>query len=495
MSIDTRSAPWAAHQEDIALPGALIGGTKAMRAAGTKYLPKGEAESDEGYDYRLGQTFVYDAYRRTLNFLVGQVFSKNIQLADDVDRVFADWADRSVDGAGSNLSVFGEKAFRAGVHSGVDWILAEYPRVKKQSGVNGDEYLNPKTGSWEPITQEALKQNGWAPYLVLIESKHVIDAWEEVVDGKPRLAHLRYYEAAKKKKNEFETEDIQRIRVLRPGSWELWENKAADGKKKASWDRIDHGTTGLDYIPGVRFAPGEPGERLTATPALNGLAELCQMHWQASSGHRNLMDWARRPLLFGKCITSDTDSVIPAGPGQFLHAMDPAADLRAVAVAEAGSVTASREDLRDIEGQMSLYGLRLLAPNSGRTTATEVARDASESDCVLKKWAQLFRDKLEEVLAIVAKWLDVPSPSIGVNVDYSLVLSDVDAQTLLAAEVQGILPKAMVFDEFRRRGLIPDSASWAEAKAMIEEQLRSQPVAGSAQALASQLLGGDGQAV
>lgn len=494
MSIDTRSAPWSAHQDDIALPGALIGGTKAMRAAGTKYLPKGEAESDEGYEYRLGQTFIYDAYRRTLNFLVGQVFAKNIQLGEDVDERFAEWADKSVDGAGSNLSVFGEKAFRAGVHSGVDWVLAEYPRVQKRQGEAGEEYLNAKTKAWEPITQDALKQNGWAPYLVLIESKHVIDAWEEVVNGKPRLAHLRYYEAAKRKKNDFETEDIQRIRVLRPGSWELWEHQESAEKRKKSWVMIDNGPTGIDYIPAVRFAPGEPGDRLTATPALNGLAELCQMHWQASSGHRNLMDWARRPLLFGKCITSDTDSVIPAGPGQFLHATDSGADLKAVAVAEAGSVTASREDLRDIEAQMSLYGLRLLAPNSGRTTATEVARDASESDCVLKKWAQLFRDKLEEVLVIVADWLGTERPSVGVNVDYSLVLSDVDAQTLLTAEMQGILPKAMVFDEFKRRGLIPDSADWAEAKSLIEEQLRSQPVAGSAQALANQLLGGDGQA-
>jgi len=493
MSIDKRSTAWAAHQDDIALPWALIGGTKAMRAAGTTYLPKGEAESQDGYEYRLSQTFLYDAYRRTLNFLVGQVFSKNIQLGEDVDAKIAEWADKSVDGAGSNLSVFGEKAFRSGVNSGLCYMLAEYPRVKKRQGPAGDEYLNEKTGSFEPVTQAAMKANGWAPYLVLIESKHVIDAWEEVVNGKPRLAHLRYYEAAKRQKNEFESEDIQRIRVLKPGAWELWEHQEDEKTKKKSWVKIDFGTTGLDFIPAIRFAPGEPGDRQTATPALNGLAELCQMHWQSSSGHRNLMDWVRRPLLFAKCLSSDQNAVIPAGPGQLLHATDPSADMKAVAVAESGSVTASKDDLRDIEAQMSLYGLRLLAPNSGRTTATEVARDASESDCVLKKWAQLFRDKLEEALAIVASWLDAANPSLGVNVDYSLALSDVDAQTLLSAEQQGILPKSMVFDEFKRRGLIPDSADWAEAKTLIEEQLRSQPVAGSAQALAAQMLGGAGQ--
>lgn len=65
---------------------ALLGGTAAMRQAGTRYLRKGEAEAQADYDLRLHSTTLTDSYPRTLS-TTGQVFSKDVTLEDETAEI------------------------------------------------------------------------------------------------------------------------------------------------------------------------------------------------------------------------------------------------------------------------------------------------------------------------------------------------------------------------------------------------------------------------
>ena len=53
-TVATPIAAVAAQSEDRALVRALMGGTRAMRAAGQRYMPIWPAEDNESYKARLG---------------------------------------------------------------------------------------------------------------------------------------------------------------------------------------------------------------------------------------------------------------------------------------------------------------------------------------------------------------------------------------------------------------------------------------------------------
>lgn len=284
--IAERSTEWAEQKSALELPDTLLGGTTAMRQAGTRYLRKGEAEAQADYDLRLHSTTLTDSYPRTLNFLTGQVFSKDVTLEDETSEVAA--LKDNIDNKGSNLSVFSAKAFRSGLHAGVSFILVDFSKVKTRETENGREYLaDEETDTWKPRTLAAAQANGWRPYWVLIEAGSVIDVWTQVVNGVQVMTQFRYFEPAVVEDGPWQRKaKTQRIRVLRPGSWEVWEEQEGSGRKKA-WVMVDSGTTDLDVIPVAAFIPGESKTEYTALPALQGLADLCETHWQASSGHRH----------------------------------------------------------------------------------------------------------------------------------------------------------------------------------------------------------------
>lgn len=57
-SVADRSPPQKEHEKDLAQIRALMGGTKAMRKAATKYLPRDAKEDDKDYGVRLLSSFL-----------------------------------------------------------------------------------------------------------------------------------------------------------------------------------------------------------------------------------------------------------------------------------------------------------------------------------------------------------------------------------------------------------------------------------------------------
>ena len=57
---------------DWAMADALLGGTTSMRAAGKKYLPKMEGESEAGYETRLSVATLLPAFSRTVSVMASK---------------------------------------------------------------------------------------------------------------------------------------------------------------------------------------------------------------------------------------------------------------------------------------------------------------------------------------------------------------------------------------------------------------------------------------
>ena len=89
---------------------AVSGGTLELRDGGAKWLPLEPAEDQRDYAIRLRRAIFFNAFERTLHGLVGLVFRKDPELADDnPDRIKELW--ENIDNAGTHGAVFAKEAF------------------------------------------------------------------------------------------------------------------------------------------------------------------------------------------------------------------------------------------------------------------------------------------------------------------------------------------------------------------------------------------------
>lgn len=468
-AIATRSREFNDQHCSVELPHDLMGGTPAMCKAATKYLPQGSVERKEDYQDRLMRTVLLNAYKRTVGYLTGQVFEKDPSLEEEKGAPFEEFVE-NVDLAGNNLAVFGQRLFLSALNDGVDYLLVDMPPLPV-----GED------GRPRQTTLKDDKDMGRRPYWVLIQAEQVIDGWYEVVNGKPVLQHFRYFEAVQEQAGRWGKKDVRQIRVLEPGRWEVWREVEGSDKKKA-WVMQQEGINTLPMIPLVPLLLGEKTGPLTARPALEDLAHLNKRHWQCSSDHGQLMTWVRRPPWFGKCLQTEDGSTPAFGPNKLVTTNNPDGDLSSKGV-DSSSVQASRDDLRDIEQQMALYGLSLLMPKTGNVTATEKALDSAESDSTLKRWALAMKDAIEQAFVFTALWIGMKpedAPGVHVHTDYSIALGDLDADLLTKAFSAGLLSKETVIEEFRRRGLVRDDLDVAEELERITQESRSGTFLGAA---------------
>lgn len=475
-TIGRRSQEWERQLADIKMTRTLLGGTKAMRAAGQTYLPKKESESQADYEHRLKGAVLLNQTKRTLEYLAGQVFQKPVKYQEPkdgetvaYDQFFFESFKEDVDLQGTNLSMFTKKLFSEGVADGVAFCFTDYPRVNVER--DGDvQYVVGDDGSRKPRTLEVDAQMGLRPYWVLIKAEQVLDVWLTAEGGRSVVKEFRYAEQFEKKQDDGTRIKVNRVRYYTPGAWELWEQASANGE----YVRIDGGTTNLNVIPLDWFIPGERKSNLTATPALEDLASMNVAHWQAFADHQQLMAFVRRPPWIGKEIEPPSGSdAIPLSPGIVLHG-GAGADLKSVGV-DPNSVQKSLEDLKDKEDKMSLYGLQMVVSNTGTMTATQAGIAAAASDSTLKGWVQLLIDTVENALKKVAQWHgQQDGPAVDINSDFR-VAYDAALLALLSSMVdKGQLSKATLLETIKLMGVFSDEFDRGkEIEAIADEAAES----------------------
>lgn len=467
-TVSTVSNAFCLQRRDMQLTHNLMGGTQAMLRAGTEYIPQGKTESIDEYTNRLKRTVLLNAYRRTVRFCRGQLFKKPVVIEDhsaedlitqELTEWFKTWSE-DVNRNGENLNEWSGDVFETSLNDGVTFVLVDYSAVPLVEDSNG-RLMYEANGELKPKTAQADQENNWGPYLIHIKAEQVIDIRVSAVDGVQRVTHLRYIENFEEPDGEWETKTRQRIKVFTQDGWETWENET-DGsdafEKKASGPMLDETGQKLPYVPLAIFMPGDRRTAVTAEPPLQDLAELNKRHWQATCSQTEMMEFARRPVWFGRQLGDPSmgqEAQIEFGPGRLINASSDMADLRSLGI-DSASVAAGRQELVDLESQMAMYGLQLLQPKNGAVavTATEVTQDTEESMSTLQEWAVRFQNFLENVLQLVALWKAEPDgPSVKVNTDFA---KPINFEFLLQLFRAGILSKQSFLELMVQAGVLPD---------------------------------------
>lgn len=480
--IKERSTAHEAQLRYQALPRAIMGGTVAMRAAGRDYLPQWAGEKDSAYEKRLEGAVLVNYLSRTIDYLAGQVFQKEVdfQSADKpggrpYKEDFFNAFKEDVDLAGDSLNVFAQEIFQNGLVDGISFILVDYSRVNTRTDESGQLLYESGPGEWSPKTQASDRAMNLRPYFVQIKAGQVLDAWLSVENGRQVLKHFRYEEAAEVADDDkgLERQVVTRVRAWWPDKWEVYEVKGR-GEPRL----IDSGTNALGYIPIYWFRPGQDQGELAAISPLHDLAEMNRSHWVSYAQHVGLMSWVRSPVWMGRKLDDANGQPLAVGPSSIINVNDPEAGLESVGV-DPSSVAASQEDLKRKEEYMEAYGLQVaFSPTNsvGQMTATQVDAAASASDSQLKSWCGLLRDCLENALKAAADYEGDPDgPSVFVNTAFRAVF-DAALLSYSASQVdKGHRPLVQHYLLEKSMGLIYDDMSFEDYQKALDEAALKAP--------------------
>jgi hypothetical protein len=411
---------------------ALMGGTPAMRTASTTYLPQWPNEEAASYSARLATATLFPAFKRTVNVMASKPFSKALTLSEDAPSSIKTWSE-DIDLQGVSLHSFAAEMFCETVGYGIAGVLVEYPSAAPTDG----------------LTVAKLEASGRRPYFVRVMHDQILGYKTETVNGRIRLTQLRLAESTTEDDGEYGTKTIPMVRVLRPGSWEVWKQTT-----EKSWVLDSSGTTSLADIP---FVPcyGVREGFMVGKPALLDLAYLNVKHWQSQSDQDTILHVARVPIL--AMIGAEDETQLTVGAMAAVK-LPENAELKFVEHTGA-SIDAGKESLLQLEEQMVQTGAELLVQKPGARTATEDANDAEGNKSDLQRMAENFEDALDMALGFMAQYASLPSGgSVSLFSDYGAdTLSDASAVLLKDLQMAGLLSKETTLKELQRRGFLsPD---------------------------------------
>lgn len=462
----------------------LWGGTEAMRARGTEYLPQWSNEAKEEYEFRLRLAYLPTQWKRNIAMLSGKPFAKPLVVTGG-RREWVEALSRNCDGRGMPLEVFAKKCFTSAQRDGVVGIRVDAPQLGQGASLADAE------------------ANG-GPFFEEIDCRRIIDAHFEYIAGHRKLTEIRitgWGTEADPDDPPFGIRYYPTVMVYRRGSpvtvtkyraehqsiSSVTLNPYAVGISSDKWraeETIE--LPKLTEIPFVfMFGPSEH-EDWFCEPTYYDFAYVALQQYQSTADQRNILHVARVPILFGAGFDPQNKLVI--APLRFIGNTNPQARLGYVEVAGNG-IAAGEKDLERLEMAIAMMGIEPLTRRPKYKTAAEDENDVMEQESPLQSSARMMAASLQQALAHAAVFSDsrisgVAKPdatSFKVEVFLEFGVSYRAAEelrALLEARKEGEITGKLLLTELRRRGVIAESvdidAELAAAKAEKEADLDSE---------------------
>lgn len=446
-SVAQRTPAAEALVKSAALGRVLMAGTKGMRGAGQKYLPKFPAESQEAYDARLASSFLFNGFKKTVRDMTGRVFTKSVEIEGDTLKEEV----QNIDMQGRDLSAFARDVFESGLSGcGLSFIMVDAP---------------PREGD---VTKAQAKASNLRPYLVHVKPEEVL-GWKTSTEGsRTFLSQWRMMETMEldDPEDEFSTVAVKQVRVLTLVDGRVNVRLYREADKGTQWELYDQFDTQATEITVAPFYANRTGF-FAAEPPLEDLADKNVEHWQSASDQRNILHAARVPILFAAGVADEENIVVSASTA--VKARDDKAKLGWVEHSGA-AIGAGRDDLKDLEFQMQVLGLQLLV--AGTETATGASLDAAKETAPLAMMADNLKDALEQAL----RWFTMYQGSeievtVQVNKDFGVsVLTAQELTVMLTAVNTGNMPRRVFVEEMKRRGFIAEDTDTDEYLGDLDDE-------------------------
>lgn len=421
----------------------ILGGTKKMRELGEKYLPRHAAESEENYRIRLKTATFAPLFQLLTESMTGRAFAKGIAV-DGVKDGVVEALMNNIDGAGTNLAIFLQDAFQMLIDSGLIYIFVDFQKGLKTK------------------TMEEESKSGARPYFVAIKGKNV--PYFKYKNGSNEVAEVRIIET---ETDEDSGKEIEKIRVLKPGLFEIYEKKS--DAKGVRWVLEESGPMSIPFVPVVQIY----AKRNNGVPPLIDAAYLNVKYYQFESNHDNALTVAQFPILCGTGYNLDEGKgKVQLGPKKLLHSPSP--ETKFFYLEHSGvAINCGKIRLEDIKAEIAAMGMKLLsakAQGEQGKTATENVLDDKQNTCVLETIVHRFEDAVKVAIGYLGSWIKKDFSEVKVKIVGSFQVERKDSNelnALIGLKQAGDLSQKTLWEEFKRRGVLSDKFNEEKEKALI----------------------------
>jgi hypothetical protein len=428
-----------AMMEDWQVMAAVTRGTNYIRDLCDTYLPQEPREDDEAYETRVDRSVLSPYTSRLIETAAGAILRKPIHIEGDDY-----WLDLSqdIDGLGSNINEYARRALVSSLTYGHSAVLVDYPAA---------------TGARNLAEERAM---GRRPYFVHVDAPQIW-GWRQAdytMPGSP-LTQIRIHEYATRPLNDFGEEQVEQMRVIYPGKYDLY----TLGQEVVEFSQT--GGFSLDEIPVVPIYSNRRG-MLRSQPPLLDIANLNITHYQRQADLIHALHIAAMPTLV---LEGWDDTLGSATMGvNYAIAMTPGNKAYYVQ-ADATSFDAQMQELHSLEGQMSTLGVTKLFGQKFVAESAEAKRiDQAQSNSVLSIISQELESALNQAFGLAAKYVGIEPPEIKIDRDFDYYrLIGQDVAVLSDLNSQGKISDEMLLEILRRGEILPDNTNVPEEVAKI----------------------------
>lgn len=431
---------------------------RELKNAKQKYLPKEDAEPDKAYKNRLGRSQFDSRFAPAIRGHAGLL--SDFVLTDDSPESLKT-AQKNIDQQGNSLQSFFTDADEAVLRDAGCGILVEFPP-------------NPTDTEGNPLIRSAAEeaQFGLRPYLVKIDRRDILNWRIAYFQGRATIQQVTIRENRMVDEGDFGVRPKTYFRVLKPGSFEVWELV----EQKGQWINtlVDRGFTNLNTVPLVWYSVSDNGLFEGMPPFLN-LARLNIEHLQKRSSLNEVLHKCNLPVPVRKgFIKTLADLLKPIakliiGPNSVVDI--PSDGDFYFAEPTGNAIAATQADIEKLEGAMDRLSLAFLNGGETQRTATEVMLDTAQTQATLSGMAERKQSAIEQIFEFWRQYTGEPTPGlIEVNVKLlQLPPNPQDVQIILDA--MGVkIPNRLGLEMLLQRRWLPSNTDLDEIMNMLEEQ-------------------------
>ena len=421
-----RSLEVIAMMPDWGVMAAVTRGTNYIRDLSETYLPQEPREDEDAYRTRVDRSVLSPYTSRLVEVAAGAILRKPIRIEGDPY-----WQQLSddIDGLGSNINEYARRALVSSLTYGHSAILVDYPAA---AGARN-------------LAEE--RAQGRRPYFVHVDAPQIW-GWRKET-GTNRLLQVRIHDYDVRPLNEFGEEQIEQMRVIYPGKYDLYTLGHEVVEFTAS------GGYSLDEIPLVPIYSNRRG-LLTSLPPLLDIANLNITHYQRQADLIHALHIAAMPTLVLEGWDDTTGSSTMGV--NYAIAMQPGNKAYYVQ-ADATSFDAQMNELQSLESQMSTLGVTKLFGQKFVAESAEAKRiDQAQSNSVLSILSQELESCLNQAFAFAARYVGMEPPTIIVDRDFDYYrLIGQDVSVLAQLNEMGKISDTMLLEILRRGEILPDT--------------------------------------
>jgi hypothetical protein len=421
-----RSLDVIAMMPDWGVMAAVTRGTNYIRDLSETYLPQEPREDEDAYRTRVDRSVLSPYTSRLVEVAAGAILRKPIRIEGDPY-----WLElaNDIDGLGSNINEYARRALVSSLTYGHSAILVDYPAA---AGARN-------------LAEE--RAQGRRPYFVHVDAPQIW-GWRKET-GTNRLLQVRIHDYDVRPLNDFGEEQIEQMRVIYPGKYDLYTLGQEVVEFTAS------GGYSLDEIPLVPIYSNRRGLLISLPPLLD-IANLNITHYQRQADLIHALHIAAMPTLVLEGWDDTTGSSTMGV--NYAIAMQPGNKAYYVQ-ADATSFDAQMNELESLASQMSTLGVTKLFGQKFVAESAEAKRiDQAQSNSVLSILSQELESCLNQAFAFAARYVGMEPPTIVVDRDFDYYrLIGQDVSVLAQLNEMGKISDAMLLEILRRGEILPDT--------------------------------------